>query len=183
MRGLRLTVLTVLALWGAVLAIGLVAQLRINVCSAASVQATILGIGIACLALPFSAWRNRKPPAVLALALVAGIGGALFCTFLGLVPSETVFVFNPSIDTSSTQGFSRTAFLRVEPGMKEAEVIELVGEPAARRSPSNPRAEFDESWGYSQDGACGWCDAAWRSHSVYFRNGTVLKAAEQWHCD
>ena len=183
MRWLRPTVLTVLALWGAALAIGLVAHLLTNVCSASSVQATLLGIGIACLALPFSAWRRRMRPPMLGGTLLAGTTAALFCTFLGLVPSETVFVLNPSIDTWTPPGFSRSAFLRIEPGLNEAQVIDLVGEPPWRSEPHNPRAEFDRSWGYSRDGACSWCDAAWRSYSVYFRDGAVLKAAEQWYCD
>lgn len=185
MGRLRLIVLVLLALWGIGLIAGAIAHLYIGVCSESSVQATLLCIGAASLAFPFWILPKRRGPVVSGLSLLAGVGCAFFCTVLGLVPSETVFILNPAIDTQLPPGFSRLDFLRIEPGMNEAQVLDLVGEPAARRAGAelNPRADFDQTWGYGGDGACGWCDAAWRSYSVYFRAGAVLKAVEQWHCD
>ncbi|MEM7352291.1 MAG: hypothetical protein AAF657_15930, partial [Acidobacteriota bacterium] len=173
---------------------------------------TILGVGLACLALPLSIWWRRSS-IVSRLLLAFGASAAFICTFLGLVPVESVFVFYPAIDTQTTPGFSRSTFLGIEPGMSDRQVLERVGEPASRRSwgdsscrvdfdqtwdssrysacgwddaacPSyTARRDFDEMWGYSRDGACGWCDAAWRSYMVYFRAGSVIRAVEQWHCD
>ena len=185
MRWLRLTVLALLALWTSGLSVGIVANLLSDdLCSAASMQISLLGVGVACLALPFWIWRRRRGSVALGLSLLAGTGGAFICTVLGLLPAESVFPFYPAIDTQTPPDFSRAAFLSIEPGMNEAQVIELVGEPARlNMMEPGPRVEFDQAWGYSQDGACGWCDAAWRSYTVYFRAGSVWKAAEQWHCD
>lgn len=186
MQWLRRIILALLALWGIGLAIGIGAHLMSDdLCSTGSIQATLLGIGVACLTLPFAVWRRQSGAVASSLSLFAGTCGAFVCTFLGIVPMESVFIFHPAIDTVTTPGFDRLAFLEIAPGMSESQVLELVGEPAARRVVESPgcRADFDQVWGYSRDGACGWCDAAWRSYTVYFRAGSVVQATELWHCD
>lgn len=181
----RTIVLALLALWGGLLGAGLVAHLLRSVCSASHLQALFLAIGVLCLALPFSAWRRGKGLSIRAVTLLLGVAGAGFCSLLGLLPSETVFVFDPAIDTVTSTGFSRQAFARLESGMTEAQVLDLLGEPLGRQRWSAPpcHADFDQTWSYSHDGGCGWCDAAWRSYTVSFLDGKLSEAREQWYCD
>lgn len=89
-------------------------------------------------------------------------------------------------DTVFAAGFSDTAFLRVETGMKTDEVIRLLGEPLETYANQNA------TMGHAADGL-GWDTGLRRSRSpgdssysvraVLFRNGLVLSRVSEFYVD
>lgn len=83
--------------------------------------------------------------------------------------TENYFFLAPAIDTRFAPGYSEQAFQAIQPGMTQAQVIELLGPPL------NANPLRDQSWSYSEDGAFGLWDFAWLGRSVSFdEQGKVL---------
>jgi hypothetical protein len=85
--------------------------------------------------------------------------------------TESVFIFNPLIDTYLPEGFTQANFNKIQPGMTKAEVLELI--------PAKPHGKTETTWIYGRDGAAPWGDFAWIGFYIEFnRLGKVLKTEQ-----
>jgi hypothetical protein len=85
--------------------------------------------------------------------------------------TESVFIFNPLIDTYLPEGFTQANFNKIQPGMTKAEVLELI--------PGEPQGKTETKWTYGSDGAAPWGDFAWIRFSIEFdRLGKVIKTEQ-----
>jgi hypothetical protein len=81
--------------------------------------------------------------------------------------TESVFIFNPLIDTYLPKGFTQASFNKIQVGMTKAEVLELI--------PAKPNMKTETSWIYGCDGAAPWGDFAWIGFHVEFNHlGRVI---------
>lgn len=96
----------------------------------------------------------------IAASLALGIIGALVLLLLAFSSIESYFPFNPAIDTRFAPGYSEEAFASLQVGMTKDEVLQRLGPPL--------NAQADQSWVYSEDGACTWWDFAWLARGVQF---------------
>ena len=116
-------------------------------------------------------WHRFAAAAVPVLLAVAWLVfvfpcGELFCPFY------------PSIDTEYAPGYTDRGFFRIRPGMTEAQVRSLIGEPFYTNEvwSYNPPGEDEYDgvyWHYSDDGKCTFGDFAWLQRNVVFTNGVV----------
>ena len=81
---------------------------------------------------------------------------------------ELYWPFNPSIDTCYAPGYTDGGFARIQPGMAEAEVVAVLGEPLYKRERGD-----GEYWSYTADGKSTFGDFAWLWRCVVFTNGVV----------
>jgi hypothetical protein len=85
----------------------------------------------------------------------------------------------PSIDTVYAPDFTERKFKQIEVGMREEEVVALIGLPfrTDRYSRGHPayKVTGDNVWSYTHDGAAPFGDWAWLSREVIFRNGSVVQ--------
>ncbi|MBD2597806.1 hypothetical protein H6G74_26285 [Nostoc spongiaeforme FACHB-130] len=87
--------------------------------------------------------------------------------------TESVFIFNPLIDTKLPPGFTLQKFDSIKPGMSKAEVSKIL---------SAPRYSSDDglSWRYGEDGAAPFGDFAWFEFTIHFDEaGKVMKTERQ----
>ena len=115
---------------------------------------------------------------VLAAALASIAVGvqvlALFCLYVVAFRGETICPFYPEIDTRFAPGFSKAGFEKIECGMPENKVVDLIGPPLWIK-PQAARTSHEE-WGYSGDGALGrWGDKAWFYYGVVSDSGHVIE--------
>jgi hypothetical protein len=90
----------------------------------------------------------------IALAILSvPIAAYLYCY------SESVFVFDPFIDTRLPQGFSVEQFEQIKLGMTKQQVLRLVPEPPSI---------YQSVWHYGNDGAAPFGDFAWFGFEVEF---------------
>ena len=114
----------------------------------------ILGLLALWMALATGRWTRMK---------IWGTTG-LWCAFLFGVPARVLLP-----QTEYAAGYSETTFSRVNLGMPEAEVINILGEPFLR----NTNQAVLELW-YTRPQK-GWYRSApyWRARRVEIRNGVV----------
>ena len=104
---------------------------------------------------------------------------AALAGLLGWSAPESKFLLNLEIDTAFPHGFSKSRFAAVPVGATQAEVERLLGRPVQIID-----GVPDAVWLYSSDGACGWCDRAWRRYQIDFsRAGLVAWRGTGWSCD
>ena len=120
------------------------------------------------LCLPFllfhsRRWWQRLFAAVVPVLLVAYWVVACFSRW------ELYWPFNPSIDTCYASGYTDGGFARIQPGMAEAEVVAVLGEPLYKRE----RGDGGTYWSYTADGKSTFGDFAWLWRCVVFTNGVV----------
>lgn len=86
--------------------------------------------------------------------------------------SELNFPIYPYIDTQFTQRFTWDSFSRIDVGMSQNKVVDILGEPLRKRV--NKDTTPDECWEYSTDGnAYPYFDFSWYSVKVCFTNDFV----------
>lgn len=91
--------------------------------------------------------------------------------------------WNPAIDTRFAPGFSEEAFSAVRPGMAEAEVVALLGEPFYKQDVHDGDGNAYDLWYYTADGKCEHGDYAWLGREIAIRDGVVLYAGRLVHYD
>lgn len=99
--------------------------------------------------------------------------------------TEAYCPWNPAIDTEFTAGYSEKAFFSIQPGMTEAEVVALLGEPFDKHTWDSWQGDEIpcDCWVYSGDGKCGWGDFAHLGRMVMLRDGVVLALYAQVYYD
>ncbi len=121
--------------------------------------------------------------------------------------AETIFKFNPEIDTLLSSKLVKDQFALINAGMDRNEVVKLLGEPFEKHEylpgsgscwngESNNIGDFnlgfnfpsietlqEEIWSFSKDGACSWFDFAWLEYRVVFLDGIVVRTERCWHGD
>jgi hypothetical protein len=98
-------------------------------------------------------------------------------------PMECYCPWNPAIDTRFAPGFSEEAFSSVRPGMAEAEVVALLGEPFWKQDVKDGDGGAYDLWYYSGDGNCERGDYAWLGREIAIRDGVVLEVRRLVHYD
>lgn len=132
---------------------------------------------------------NRKVAPV--FTLVAALSAFLILFFLAIVfYTEQYFVPYPAIGTVFSNGYSEGNFNQIQPGMNEAEILELVGEPLANRrmimalNQGEQRVSMPPGssamWEYSQDNVNGIWDFAWLGRFVYFDAEGRVTGTVKW---
>ncbi len=117
-------------------------------------------------------------PVLLLIAFVATFGGM-----------ENYCWWNPWIDTKCTPQYSESNFDHITPGMTEAEVVGLLGQPFSKGA--IPKATYSymkpttsRAWLYTGDGKCTWGDWAWMGRWVDFDDdGRVTETLKIIHHD
>ena len=96
--------------------------------------------------------------------------------------TESVFIFNPLIDTRLPQGFTEDDFNKVQPKMTKFEVSRLIQAEPDQISQICYFTQGDfrgmrphSCWEYGRDGAAAWGDYAWFSFRIMFdENNRVI---------
>lgn len=114
-----------------------------------------------------------------------GVAIAAFVVWLRTIwPAfECYCPWNPAIDTRFAPGFSEEAFSAVRPGMAEAEVVALLGEPFYKQDVHDGDGNAYDLWYYTADGKCEHGDYAWLGREIAIRDGVVLYAGRLVHYD
>ncbi|MBD2437744.1 hypothetical protein [Nostoc sp. FACHB-110] len=87
--------------------------------------------------------------------------------------TESVFIFNPLIDTKLPPGFTPQKFDSIKPGMSKSEVSQILPEPTYS-------SDDGGSWHYGEDGAAPFGDFAWFDFIIRFDvQGKVTKTERQ----
>lgn len=124
--------------------------------------------------LGFMLFRRRRRWHRMAAGIVALAAIVSWGWLMGGI--ETYCPWNPAIDTEFTPGYSEKAFFSIQPGMTEAEVVALLGEPFGKNIWNSWQGDDlpCDCWTYSSDGKCGWGDFAHLGRMVMLRDGVVL---------
>ena len=119
---------------------------------------------------------------------------------------ESYWSIQPYIDTRFSLNFNEKAFDEIEDGVSVQEVASKLGIPIWKigcggcweenyysnnglvRLPRDamcdaPCSAESQRWQFSEDGACGWWDFAWKEFSLDMHNGKVTKKLAVWHYD
>ena len=113
--------------------------------------------------------------------LIIGFFGSLLLLFVLLVlwfnffGPEQYYVFSPYVDTSMAVDYDPDMFEQVQIGMKEEEVVGLIGEPLKRSINTTEKVPF-EAWDYTSDGKLLHVETPWYMCNDYawYRSGIRL---------
>lgn len=84
-------------------------------------------------------------------------------------------LFAPAIDTQFARDFSEEKFEQVQPGMSQAELKRLLGEPLDKGVDHTGAIV----WWYSRGGKCDWGDFAWLGRAVRIKSGAVIEVVKR----
>lgn len=122
--------------------------------------------------------------------LLALAGGAILFLLAILFLTEQYFAPAPAIGTLFSRDYTEAAFNQIQPGMTEAEVVALLGNPLSNERMIMALGQGENMvrmpvhsntmWEYSRDNPQGIWDFAWLGRFVYFDSEGRVTGTLKW---